>query len=87
MSKAVFIATAEPYSGKSVVTLGLVHLLLGQAQRVGYFKPIITPLADGQPDYHIQTVLQHFQLPLAYPETYAYTGQEALRLVEGGRAG
>ncbi|MDU0371273.1 phosphate acetyltransferase [Hymenobacter endophyticus] len=87
MSKAVFIATAEPYSGKSVVTLGLVHLLLGQAQRVGYFKPIITPLADGQPDYHIQTVLQHFQLPLTYPETYAYTGQEALRMVEGGRAG
>lgn len=87
MSKAVFIATAEPYSGKSVVTLGLVHLLLGQAQRVGYFKPIITPLADGQPDYHIQTVLQHFQLPLAYPETYAYTGQEALRMVEAGRAG
>ncbi|WBO85156.1 phosphate acetyltransferase [Hymenobacter yonginensis] len=87
MSKAVFIATAEPYSGKSVVTLGLVHLLLGQAQRVGYFKPIITPLADGQPDYHIQTVLQHFQLPLAYPDTYAYTGQEALRMVEAGRAG
>ncbi|MET4107190.1 phosphate acetyltransferase [Hymenobacter sp. UYP22] len=87
MSKAVFIATAEPYSGKSVVTLGLVHLLLGQAQRVGYFKPIITPLADGQPDYHIQTVLHHFQMPLAYPETYAYTGQEALRMVEGGRAG
>jgi len=87
MSKAVFIATAEPYSGKSVVTLGLVHLLLGQAQRVGYFKPIITPLAAGQPDYHIQTVLQHFQLPLAYPDTYAYTGQEALRMVEAGRAG
>ncbi|RSK42313.1 phosphate acetyltransferase [Hymenobacter perfusus] len=87
MSKAVYIATAEPYSGKSVVTLGLVHLLLGQAQRVGYFKPIITPLAAGQPDYHIQTVLQHFQLPLDYPETYAYTGQEALRMVEAGRAG
>ena len=87
MSKAVFIATAEPYSGKSVVTLGLVHLLLGQAQQVGYFKPIITPLADGQPDYHIQTVLQHFQLPLGYPDTYAYTGQEALRLVEAGRVG
>ena len=87
MSKAVFIATAEPYSGKSVLTLGLVHLLLGQAQRVGYFKPIITPESPGQPDAHIETVLQHFQLPLRYADTYAYTGQEALRLVESGRTG
>ncbi|SHJ76869.1 phosphate acetyltransferase [Hymenobacter daecheongensis DSM 21074] len=87
MSKAVFIATAEPYSGKSLLTLGLVHLLLSQAQKVGYFKPIITPLSPGQPDAHIETVLQHFQLPLAYPDTYATTGQEALHLTETGRVG
>ena len=41
MTKAVFIATAEPYSGKSLVLLGLVNMLLGQARRVGYFKPLI----------------------------------------------
>ncbi|NVO31227.1 phosphate acetyltransferase [Hymenobacter lapidiphilus] len=89
MSKAVYIATAEPYSGKSVLTLGLVNLLLGQAQKVGYFKPIITP-ADGspdQPDAHIDTVLRHFQLPQPYADTYAYTGQQALRLLESGRTG
>ncbi|ALD21440.1 phosphate acetyltransferase [Hymenobacter sp. DG25A] len=87
MSKAVFIATAEPYSGKSVVTLGLVNLLLGKAQKVGYFKPIITPVTPNQNDLHIETVLQHFNLPLAYPDTFAYRGQEALRLMENGQQG
>ncbi|RZK90145.1 MAG: hypothetical protein EOO62_35485, partial [Hymenobacter sp.] len=41
MTKAVFIAAAEPYSGKSLVTLGLVNMLLGQTRQVGYFKPLI----------------------------------------------
>ena len=37
MAKAVFIATAEPYSGKSLVALWL----LGQTRKVGYLKPLI----------------------------------------------
>lgn len=41
MTKTIFIATAEPYSGKSIIALGLVNMLLGKAQKVGYFKPII----------------------------------------------
>ena len=85
MTKTVFIASAEPYSGKSLLALGLVNLLLGQSQKVGYFKPII---ADSQPqDPHITTILSHFKLPLAYEDTYAYTRPEALRLMEADAQG
>ncbi len=82
MTKAVFIAAAEPYSGKSLVALGLVNLLLGQARRVGYFKPIINDEPAGAPDPHISTVTSYFKLALPYADTYAYTRPEALRLLE-----
>ncbi|SHK67025.1 phosphate acetyltransferase [Hymenobacter psychrotolerans] len=87
MTKAVFIATAEPYSGKSLVSLGLVNLLLGQARKVAYFKPIIAADPQQQPDPHLDTVVRHFGLPLAPADTYAYTRPEALRLLEAGRQG
>lgn len=87
MTKAVFIATAEPYSGKSLVALGLVNMLLGQAHRVGYFKPIIDYDPAQQPDPHLDTVARYFQLPLPYAEAYAYTRPEALRLIEAGAQG
>jgi phosphate acetyltransferase len=87
MTKAVFIATAEPYSGKSLVSLGLVNMLLGQARRVGYFKPIIDHDPAQQPDPHLATIIGHFKLPLALADTYAYTRPEALRLLETGAQG
>lgn len=87
MTKSVFIATAEPYSGKSVIALGLVDMLLGKARRVGYFKPIINTDPADKKDIHIETIVSHFKLPIAYEDTYAYTRQEALRLIEAGRQG
>ncbi|TGE24801.1 phosphate acetyltransferase [Hymenobacter aquaticus] len=87
MTKAVFIATAEPYSGKSLVSLGLVNMLLGQARKVGYFKPIIDYDPTQQRDPHIDTVLSHFRLPLNYADTYAFTRPEALRLLEADAQG
>jgi phosphate acetyltransferase len=82
MTKNVFIASAEPYSGKSLVALGLVNMLLGKAQRVAYFKPIINPGLKDKKDVHVDTVLSYFKLPVRYEDSYAYTGQEALRLLE-----
>jgi phosphate acetyltransferase len=82
MTKNVFIASAEPYSGKSIVALGLVNLLLGKARKVAYFKPIINPEIKDKKDVHIDTVLEHFKLPIQYEEAFAYTRQEALKLLE-----
>lgn len=82
MTKNVFIASAEPYSGKSLVALGLVNLLLGKAQKVAYFKPIINLNPRDKKDVHIDTVLSYFKLPIRYEDSYAFTGQEALKLLE-----
>ncbi|RPD51544.1 MULTISPECIES: phosphate acetyltransferase [Chitinophagaceae] len=82
MAKTIFIATAEPYSGKSVVALGLINMLLGKAQKVGYFKPIINSDPREQKDVDIETIVSHFALPIAYEDTYAFTRQQALQQME-----
>ncbi|RZK40894.1 MAG: phosphate acetyltransferase [Hymenobacter sp.] len=87
MTKAVFVATAEPYSGKSLVVLGLVNMLLGQARRVGYFKPLINHDPAQEIDPHLAAITSYFKLPLAPAEAYAYTRAEALHLLETGAQG
>ncbi|QJX48259.1 phosphate acetyltransferase [Hymenobacter taeanensis] len=87
MTKTVFIASAEPYTGKSIVALGLVNMLLGQARKIGYFKPIIDADPREKKDAHIETILSYFKLAVAYEDTYAYTRPEALRLMEADAQG
>ena len=82
MTKSIFIATAEPHSGKSIIALGLVNMLLGKAQKIGYFKPIINEHARGKKDVHIETIMSYFDLPMSYEDTYAFNRQEALHRLE-----
>ena len=87
MTKTIFIASAEPHSGKSLVALGLVNMLLGKAEKIGYFKPIINVSEPEQKDVRIDTIVRHFNLPLTSADTYAYTRAEALQLMEAGAQG
>src|SRR5690349_6725278 len=84
MTRTVFIASAEPYSGKSLVVLGLMNMLLGKAQKIGYFKPIINSSPTDKKDAHIQTVIEHFSLQVKYEDAYAYTRQQAMQYLESG---
>lgn len=82
MNKTIFIASAEPYTGKSVIALGLINMLLARTNKIGYFKPIIRQTAPGEKEIHIETILNHFSLPIEYADTYAFSGQEVLRRLE-----
>ena len=78
MSKAIYIATTEPNSGKSIVSLGLMQLLLGKAAKVGYFRPIIDDYVPGVKDNHINTLISYFNLQMQYEEAYAFTRSEVI---------
>ncbi len=82
MIKTVFIAGTESHSGKSVVSIGLVNMLLGKAQKIGYYKPIISQNQLLEKDNHIHTILNHFELPMAFEDTYAFTWQQAMQQME-----
>jgi len=87
MTKAVFIATSEPYSGKSMVALGLINMLLGRAKKIGYFKPIINSDGKEKKDGHIETIVSYFGLPLNYEDTYAFTRPQAMQMMEAESQG
>lgn len=78
-NKAIYIATIEANSGKSIIALGLMHLLLGRMARVGYFRPIINDYPDGVEDNHIATILSYFKIPMQYEEAYACTRSEVVQ--------
>lgn len=82
MTKTIFIATAEPYSGKSIVALGLVDMLMPKARKIGYFKPIINADPKVAKDVHIETIIEHFNLQIDYKDAYAFVREEADRLIQ-----
>jgi len=87
MTKSIFIATTEAYSGKSVVALGLVNMLLGKTKKIGYFKPIININPAEGKDGHIQTIIEYFNLGEKYDDSYAFTRSDVLRQMENGGQG
>ncbi|MGI9530257.1 phosphate acetyltransferase [Lutimonas sp.] len=87
MSRAIYIATGEAESGKSILTLGLMRILLGRTRKVGYFRPIIEVLDPAKKDNHIETILTHFNLEMDYEECYALTGAEVIQKKTAGHDG
>lgn len=78
MNKAVYIAASEANSGKSMLSLGLMQLLLRKKPKVGYFRPIIDNPIAGKKDNHINTVLNYFKIKCAYDDCYAFTRSDLI---------
>ncbi|WP_442592092.1 phosphate acetyltransferase [Pedobacter sp. AW31-3R] len=87
MTKNIFIASAEPYTGKSVIAFGMVNMLLAKTQKVGYFKPIIAQEDPAKKEQHIEAILDYFSLPINYADTYAFTRQQVLHQSEAENTG
>ncbi|WP_324719011.1 phosphate acetyltransferase [Salinimicrobium sp. HB62] len=87
MNKGLYIATLEPNSGKSLISLGLMRALLGKTVRVAYFRPIINEAKPGKRDNHIETVLKYFDLPLGYEDAFAFKRGEVIQKRNEGKSG
>ncbi|MBP4138631.1 phosphate acetyltransferase [Flavobacterium geliluteum] len=87
MSKAIYIATSDQNSGKSIITLGLMSILIGKTAKVGYFRPIVEDFVDGELDNHIETVLSHFNLDIKFEEAYAITKSKLIKKKNKGKIG
>lgn len=80
MPSTVYVSTIEPNAGKSLVSLGLVDLLLRRSPKIGYFRPVV---ADAD-DAHLHLLLDHFKLPQTAEETYAFESAAANDLLGAG---
>ena len=83
MTNAIYITTTEPYSGKSIIALGLVNLLTGKTARIAYFKPVVS-CPPTEKDSHLNTISSHFNLSEAYSDMYVFTRDEVSRHINAG---
>lgn len=84
-NKALYIATTEPNSGKSIVSLGLMQALLGKAAKVGYFRPIIDDFKPGKIDNHINTISSYFNVDITFDEAYAFCRSDVIKMKNENR--
>jgi phosphate acetyltransferase len=85
MTDSLYIATTDPYSGKSLVSLGIVELLLRRTSRVGVFRPVIGARSLRERDKNIDLLLSYFDLSTPYQNTYGLFMHEAVDLIGQGR--
>lgn len=67
-----------PESGKSVVSLGIMELLAGRVERLGFFRPIVQ--SGTEPDAQVELVRRRYKLRAAAGSMVALTQDEASRI-------
>ena len=85
MSKAIYIATVESNSGKSLISLGLLRMMLTKSTKVGYFRPIINEFDNNDYDEHTNTAINFFNLDIDYKDCFAYKQSEVVALLSDGK--
>lgn len=94
MANSLFISTTEAGSGKALVSLGIIELLLRRTTRVHFFRPLIQsldlpphPLLEGHDkDEDIDLIVSHFDLKQTYTESFGMRSREANELIVQHRA-
>lgn len=85
MIRSIFISSAEPYSGKSLVTIGLFEAILRKTKKVAFFKPIIRDRVKSEKDKNIELILENYSLDQDYEDSYVFYRSEAQDLLGHGK--
>lgn len=81
MKTGIYITNTERNTGRSLVTLGIFKLLLSKVSKVGYFRPIVNDLPQGNRDNHIETMLKYFNIDMEYKEAYGFTMSQVVKYI------
>lgn len=84
MTNAIYLSTTEPYSGKSIIALGLMNLLASRAEKIAYLKPVISSDRP-EDDSHLHTIATHFKLTTPYPEMFVFSRKELVKHLNVGK--
>ncbi len=86
MSRNLYVTINEAKSGKSAIALGLIELLEGTIQRVGFFRPIARMNESDAPvDPNIDLIRTHFRLEDDAESMYGVSTSMAEEYVARGR--
>ncbi len=85
MPNNLYVTATEERSGKSVIVLGIMQMLMNQLHRVAFFRPIISDQVEEKPDHDITLILDYFKLEQEYDTCYGCTLKTAYELINSGR--
>lgn len=85
MKRGIYITNTERRTGRSLVALGIMKLMLSKVSKVGYFRPVIRDLPHGKRDNHIETMLSYFKLDMEYKNTYGFTMSQVIKYKNMGQ--
>jgi len=82
MTENLYIASLEPYSGKLVITLGIMEMLSRRVDRLGLFRSIAPVPAEE--DNHIHLLSSRFNLSLTPEQMVGVTHEQARTWIAQG---
>jgi phosphate acetyltransferase len=87
---SIYITATEPGSGKALVSLGIIDLVLRKSAKVCFFRPIIHRVVEGDleskdHDEDITLVLEHYKLEQTFEESYGLRTDKANALLGQNR--
>jgi phosphate acetyltransferase len=86
MANSLFITATESRAGKTLVSLGVMDMLLRSMGKVAFFRPIVhrNPV-DGGVVSNLELITSVFQLGIPMKSMYAFTSYEVDALLSQGR--
>ena len=86
MAENLYVTSTESKSGKSIISLGLMEMLLRNVKKVAFFRPLINANTDpDQKDHDINLISSYYKLDIPYQDMYAFTTNEANDLISTGK--
>ncbi len=79
MNQGIYITSAEPRSGKSVVVLGIMEILSGRRSKVGFFRPVV--LDDKNPDPITALITRRYDPAIPYEKVYGCSYEVAREMI------
>ena len=83
MANNIYISATGPRCGKTVITLGVMELMLRKNKRVGFFRPIVSDSVGIDKD--LALISTYFDLKIPVSDMYGLTTEEATELASHGR--
>ncbi len=81
MTSSLYISTTEAGSGKALISLGIIELILRKTNKVAFFRPVIRRQPYGRQDEDINLILTYFALNQEYDRAFGLYTEEVQELI------
>ena len=81
MTSSLYISTTEAGSGKALISLGIIELILRKTSKVAFFRPVIRKQPGDKQDEDINLILTYFALNQEYQQAFGLYTDEVQELI------